>query len=40
VPPDPSPTAATAVGAPGSGPNLFFRVFPSIMLPMFLAVVD
>jgi len=40
VPPDPSPTAATAVGAPGSGQNLFFRVFPSIMLPMFLAVVD
>jgi EmrB/QacA subfamily drug resistance transporter len=40
VPPDPSPTARTAVGAPGSDPNLFFRVFPSIMLPMFLAVVD
>jgi len=40
VPPDPSPTAATAVGAPGSDPSLFFRVFPSIMLPMFLAVVD
>src|ERR1051326_46474 len=40
VPPDPSPTARTAVGAPGSDPNLFFRVFPSIVLPMFLAVVD
>jgi EmrB/QacA subfamily drug resistance transporter len=40
VPPDPSPTAPTAVGAPGSDRNLFFRVFPSIMLPMFLAVVD
>jgi EmrB/QacA subfamily drug resistance transporter len=40
VPPDPSPTASIAVGAPGSSRNLFFRVFPSIMLPMFLAVVD
>src|SRR5690349_395923 len=40
VAPDPSPTAATAVGRAGSSQNLFFRVFPSIMLPMFLAVVD
>jgi EmrB/QacA subfamily drug resistance transporter len=40
VPSDPLPTAATAVGASASDPKLFFRVFPSIMLPMFLAVVD
>ena len=40
VPPDPSPTASVALGAAGSSRNLFFRVFPSIMLPMFLAVVD
>jgi EmrB/QacA subfamily drug resistance transporter len=32
-------TASLAVGAPEAG-RLFFRVFPSIMLPMFLAVVD
>src|SRR5215471_11206429 len=40
VPPDPSPPASVAVGAAGSSQSLFFRVFPSIMLPMFLAVVD
>jgi EmrB/QacA subfamily drug resistance transporter len=40
VPPDPSPTASVAVAAAGESRNLFFRVFPSIMLPMFLAVVD
>jgi len=39
VPPDKAPTASAAVGAP-QGRHLFFRVFPSIMLPMFLAVVD
>jgi len=40
VAPDPSPTASVAVAAAGESRNLFFRVFPSIMLPMFLAVVD
>jgi EmrB/QacA subfamily drug resistance transporter len=40
VPPDHPPTVSTPVGAPQTGRNLFFRVFPSIMLPMFLAVVD
>ena len=39
MPPDPPPIASTAVGAPEAS-RLFFRVFPSIMLPMFLAVVD
>ncbi|HXW24545.1 MAG TPA: MFS transporter [Xanthobacteraceae bacterium] len=40
MPPDRSPAAATAVLAPEANRHLFFSVFPSIMLPMFLAVVD
>ena len=32
-------TIAPAERGPGSG-SLFFRVFPSLMLPMFLGVVD
>jgi EmrB/QacA subfamily drug resistance transporter len=40
VPPDHPPTAAATVVAAPEASRLFFRVFPSIMLPMFLAVVD
>jgi len=40
VPPEKPPTPPQAIGAAGSSRSLFFRVFPSIMLPMFLAVID
>src|SRR3978361_1177036 len=36
----PSETTKPAVTVAAAAPNLFLTVFPSIMLPMFLAAVD